>query len=54
MVEKRESKPTVGVDAEVARWATGEVGVVGEEWACESGETGDRACRVSGFVFLSV
>ena len=53
-MKKQESKPAVGVDAEVARWVAGEVGVLGKERACERGEIGDRACRVSGFVVLSV
>ena len=54
VVKELESKPVVGVDAEVARGAASEVGVVGAERACESRETGGRACQVSGFVVLSV
>ena len=45
-----ESRPAVGVDAEEARWEAGEVDVVGEEWACESGKSGGRGHRVNGFV----
>ena len=53
-MKRQESKASIGVDVEVARWAAGEVGVVSKERACESGETSSRACRVSGFVVLLV
>ena len=43
-MKKQESKPAVGVDAEVARWAASEVGMVSKERACESRETGSQAC----------
>ena len=45
-----ELRPTVGVDAEEARWAAGKDDEIGEGVARESEKGGGRACRVSGFV----